>query len=113
MKFIGIIQKYLFKFQEAGRQTMKKFTGNNVIGASDKKSFYFKEKPEVLIQNEIIDLAGKFGKSALNAKMAGFDGVQIHAAHGYLMHQFILNSINNRKDSFGIDNKLKIGTKFF
>jgi 2,4-dienoyl-CoA reductase-like NADH-dependent reductase (Old Yellow Enzyme family) len=83
-----------------------------VVGASAKKSMYFKTRPRVLSEEEIYSLVNKFALSAQYAKEAGFDGVQIHAAHGYLVHQFLLSSINNRKDIFGVNPESKTGSKF-
>ncbi|MBA7549283.1 NADPH dehydrogenase [subsurface metagenome] len=83
-----------------------------VVGCSDKRSFYFKDKPRKLNRTEIVDIINRFGNSALYSKNAGFDGVQIHAAHGYLIHQFLLSNINNRKDEYGINPETGIGTKF-
>ena len=104
--------KIFMQIAHTGRQTRKQETGKDVVGCSPKKSFYFRSKPKVLTHSEILSIIEQFGYSALYAKEAGFDGIQLHAAHGYLIHQFILPSINTRDDEFGIDPKTKIGIKF-
>lgn len=104
--------KIFMQIAHTGRQTKTSKTGLPIVGVSGKKSFYFGEKPRTLDTNEVYELAGKFVEAALNAQSAGFDGVQLHCAHGYLIHQFILPSINNRSDEFGVVKKIGIGTKF-
>lgn len=42
-----------------------------------------------------------FRKGAENVKAAGFDGVELHGAHGYLVDQFLRDSVNNRTDAYG------------
>jgi 2,4-dienoyl-CoA reductase-like NADH-dependent reductase (Old Yellow Enzyme family) len=54
-----------------------------------------------LTEKEIHELAVCFGQAAKRAKDVGFDGIQLHAAHGYLMSQFLSPVFNKRSDSYG------------
>lgn len=57
--------------------------------------------PRALETQEIPDLIAAFRNGAANAKTAGFDGVEIHGANGYLLDQFLQNSTNLRTDAYG------------
>jgi len=59
--------------------------------------------PRELAESEIVDLVARFGRSADIAKKAGFSGVQIHGAHGYLVSQFLSGHSNQRSDEWGGD----------
>lgn len=59
------------------------------------------EMPRELTEAECEDLIRKFVTGAVYAKMAGFDGVELHAAHGYLLNQFLSPYTNKRTDRFG------------
>lgn len=58
--------------------------------------------PRALERTEIqTRLCGDYALAAHNAKLAGFDGVELHAAHGYLIDQFLNNGVNRRTDEYG------------
>src|SRR3990167_9435459 len=59
------------------------------------------EMPKEMTQEDIDEVQGWFVESAKLAKQAGFDGVEIHAANGYLVDQFLRTSANHRKDKYG------------
>lgn len=59
---------------------------------------------------DIPNIASAFAQAAVRAKSAGFDGVEIHSAHGYFLSQFLSPAFNRRKDEFGgdIENRSRI-----
>ena len=59
------------------------------------------ERPRALGIEEIPALVESFAQAARNAREAGFDGVQIHAANGYLIDEFLRNGVNRREDIYG------------
>ncbi|KAM6583616.1 hypothetical protein CsatB_010618 [Cannabis sativa] len=66
-------------------------------------------KPRALETYEIRDVVEDYRRAAINAIRAGFDGIEIHGAHGYLLDQFLKDGINDRTDEYGgsIDNRCK------
>jgi 2,4-dienoyl-CoA reductase-like NADH-dependent reductase (Old Yellow Enzyme family) len=102
----------ILQIAHTGRQTLRRATGMPVRGSSSKRSVYLREKAVPFSTREVYDVIDTFANAATYAREAGFDGVQVHAAHGYLVHQFLLGSINDRKDEFGVDPTTGIGSAF-
>lgn len=68
------------------------------------------ETPRALETDEIPGIVEAYRKGAENAKAAGFDGVEIHAANGYLLDQFLQDSTNRRSDRYGgsLENRARL-----
>ncbi len=66
--------------------------------------------PRMLVADEIPALVDDYRRAAANALAAGFDGVEVHAANGYLLEQFLRDSINDRADAYGgcISNRARL-----
>ena len=71
--------------------------------------------PRELSVREIQDLVRKFAAAAERADRAGFDAVELHAAHGYLLHQFLSPLSNHRQDRYGgcLDHRLRFVLEVF
>ena len=69
--------------------------------------------PRALTVAEIKEIVGDFRQAAINAKEAGFDGVEIHGANGYLIDQFLRESSNQRTDEYGgsLENRARFLTE--
>jgi len=97
--------KVWMQLNHPGRQVFKAMGGKNLAPSAiainlGKHSNMF-SIPQAMIEEEIQDIIHRFGQSALQAKQAGFDGVEIHAAHGYLLAQFLSPLTNQRSDQWG------------
>ncbi|MFC3033697.1 alkene reductase [Pseudoalteromonas fenneropenaei] len=66
--------------------------------------------PKAMTKQDIIDTVKDFAQSAQYAIAAGFDGIEIHAGNGFLLHQFMATNCNSRDDEYGgsIDNRLRL-----
>lgn len=68
------------------------------------------EMPKAMTAEDIAGLLKDFELAAMNAKAAGFDGVEIHSANGYLLDQFLQDKTNQRTDGYGgsIENRMRL-----
>lgn len=66
--------------------------------------------PKVMTETDIQAVIDGFALSAVNAKAAGFDGIELHGANGYLLHQFLSTYFNQRDDKYGgpLESRLRI-----
>jgi 2,4-dienoyl-CoA reductase-like NADH-dependent reductase (Old Yellow Enzyme family)/thioredoxin reductase len=88
------------QIHHAGRQTSSQITGHQPVAPSP-IPVQGGEQPRELTLEEIEALIVCFGQAAERAKKAGFDGVEIHGAHGYLISEFLSPLSNRRQDAYG------------
>ena len=91
----------LAQIYHAGRQTSSPVIGGTPLAPSPIICPFGMETPKELTPGEIKELVSKFGDTAKRAKEAGFDGVEVHGAHGYLVAQFMSAYSNKRFDEYG------------
>lgn len=97
----------------AGRETFSGITGERPVAPSAVKDPTMPETPRALEVDEIGQLVTQFGDCARRAKEAGFDGVEVHGAHGYLVGQFMSPFSNKRFDRYGgsIENRARFAVE--
>jgi 2,4-dienoyl-CoA reductase-like NADH-dependent reductase (Old Yellow Enzyme family)/thioredoxin reductase len=94
--------KIVVQLHHCGRQTLKETRGGaQAVAPSPIPDPVFKEVPRELSTEEVYDLIEKFGDAAVRAREAGFDAVEVHGAHGYLLAEFMSEYSNKRIDEFG------------
>jgi 2,4-dienoyl-CoA reductase-like NADH-dependent reductase (Old Yellow Enzyme family) len=101
--------KIVMQLAHAGHFAPKNLTGQPPVVASDYEGLSRMPRKELTVQ-DIQDLIAAFADAAQRAKSSGFDGVQIHAAHGYLLSQFLSPIFNRRADGYGgsIENRARM-----
>lgn len=96
--------KILIQLHHAGNQISSKLIGGRQpVSASDVTCSTIGEQPRALSTEEVEGLVKKFVTGAVIAQLGGADGVEIHAAHGYLVGQFLSPHTNHRTDKYGGD----------
>jgi 2,4-dienoyl-CoA reductase-like NADH-dependent reductase (Old Yellow Enzyme family) len=93
--------KIAVQLVHAGGQTDSGNAGRQPLAPSAVRVVQFPEMPAELTKDEISDIVTAFGEGARRAKVWGFDAVQLHGAHGYLINQFLSPLTNRRTDDYG------------
>lgn len=92
-----------------GNMSHKKICGETPIGASSGFNLYSPTFVRGLRRDELRVMAKAYGNAVRLARESGFDAVEIHAGHGYLISQFLSPYTNHRKDEYGgsLDNRMR------
>lgn len=97
-----------------GRQVFRRMGGRNLapsaVGLELGKHSSLFEVPKAMSEEDIEDVIQRFADTAVQAERAGFDGVEVHAAHGYLLAQFLSPLTNKRADRWGgrLENRARL-----
>ena len=93
--------KTVMQINHSGSNTSEETIGTMPVGPSAVPNPRSNIIPRELTRNEIAGIIEAFGNAARRVKEAGFDGVEIHSAHGYLLNQFFSPLTNTRTDEYG------------
>ncbi|MCE5284518.1 MAG: NADH:flavin oxidoreductase [Pelosinus sp.] len=102
--------KTVMQINHAGSAANPKVIGTTPVGPSAVINPRKGSIPHELTKQQIVEIVTDFQRAALRVKEAGFDGVEIHSAHGYFLNQFFSPLTNHRKDEYGgtILNRIRI-----
>ncbi len=96
-----------------GNMSHRNICGCMPVSASSGFNMYSPTFVRAMKKSEILQMVKDFGKAAELARESGFDAVEIHAGHGYLLSQFMSEWLNRRKDEYGgsFENRLRFTTQ--
>jgi 2,4-dienoyl-CoA reductase-like NADH-dependent reductase (Old Yellow Enzyme family) len=108
----GIGSKIVLQIAHSGARASSRLTGMEAIGPSPLETESGPVGRE-MTRDEIRAVTEAFVRAAIRARRAGFDGTQIHGAHGYLLSQFLSPFFNKRKDEYGgaIENRARLAVE--
>lgn len=91
----------VLQIAHCGRQTSSKAIGCQKIAPSPVMHLFYPDKAKEMTEQDITNLIEDFANAAERAEKAGFDAVQLHGGHGYILHDFMSPYGNRRKDKWG------------
>ena len=101
--------KIVAQLSHAGQAAAVSVSKRTPLVVSDLEGLMKSPRKEIT-ETDVRDIVTAFANAALRAKASGFEGVQLHAAHGYLLNQFLSPAFNRRQDEYGgsITNRARI-----
>ncbi|MDO9516390.1 MAG: FAD-dependent oxidoreductase [Syntrophales bacterium] len=93
--------KIFMQIHHAGRESLHMLSKGKAVGPSAIPSLIYQMPPREMTIDDIKETIAAFGSAARRAREAGFDGVELHCAHGYLLTQFLSTLSNQRTDEYG------------
>jgi 2,4-dienoyl-CoA reductase-like NADH-dependent reductase (Old Yellow Enzyme family) len=93
--------KIVLQICHCGRQTWSSETGKPLLAPSQIPCGFYCEMPREITESQILKVIDDFSRAAARARESGYDGVQIHGAHGYLLSTFLSRHANKRIDRWG------------
>lgn len=97
--------KIALQLHHAGRESAFQLQQGTALGPSAIASYIYRAAPNEMTIDDIKEAIAAFGSAAVRAREAGFDAVELHGAHGYLLCQFMSIHSNQRTDEYGGDFK--------
>ncbi len=104
--------KIFIQLAHAGQYADQELTGQPALAVSDNVS---DNKIQIITKEDIKRIVSSYVKAAKRAYESGFDGIEIHSGHGYLLSQFLSPAYNNRFDEYGgsIENRARIHIQIY
>ncbi len=105
----GFDSRIVMQLALHGGRAASAVTHKPCLAPSAIESPLYKEIPHALTKDEILELVEDWRTAAIRTQRAGFDGVEVHGSHGYLLNEFISPATNRRTDEFGgsLENRLR------
>lgn len=106
--------RIVMQLAHAGLYAEKELTGRAALAVSDNADLPA-ENIKTITSGEIRHLVSSYSQAAKRAWQAGFDGIEIHSGHGYLLSQFLSPAYNKRQDEYGgsIENRARIHLQIY
>ncbi|MEF1231424.1 NADH:flavin oxidoreductase, partial [Vibrio fortis] len=111
----GYGSKIIMQLAYGGTKTTYNVGERVIFAPSDVPEMGTKTQGKAMSKQDIDYIVDAFAKASLRAKQSGFDGVEIHAAHTYLINQFLSPYYNQRQDEYGgcLENRMRFLIEIF